>query len=163
VAFEPAPANFALLARNVQINRLEELVSALPIALGSSNRLDLLHMPDSDPGGAFATFAAESSPRAVKLACLGFSIDRLMADFAPPFPEHIKIDVDGSEADIVSGAERTLADRRVRSISIELDDRRAQPCAISEHFSRLDFRLVGAYRSPLFPDSPARNFQFTRI
>jgi FkbM family methyltransferase len=162
MAFEPVPANFALLAKNVEINGLEETVSALPIALGNSTRLDMLHMPDTDPGGAFAMFGARNSTAAVKLACLGFSMDRFIADFAPPFPEHIKIDVDGSEEDIVSGAERTLADPRVRSVSIELDDRRPQPCAVNAALARLGFRLTGAHRSPLFPDSPAQNFQFAR-
>jgi len=162
MAFEPAPANFALLAKNIEINGLEESVSALPIALGNSNRLDALHMPDTDPGGAFATFGAKTSAAAVRLACLGFAIDRFVGDFAPPFPEHIKIDVDGSEEDIVRGATRTLADRRVRSVSIELDERRPQPCVISESFARLGFRLAGTHRSPLFHDSPARNFQFIR-
>jgi FkbM family methyltransferase len=167
VAFEPAPANFALLAKNIQINGLEETVSALPIALGGSTRLDVLHMPDTDPGGAFAVFgrddaAAQPNLRQVKLACLGFSIDRFIAEFAPPFPAHIKIDVDGLEEDIVRGAERTLADPRVLSVSIELDDRRPQPCAVSAAFTRLGFRPAGAHRSPLFPDSPAQNHQFVR-
>jgi FkbM family methyltransferase len=162
IAFEPQPANFALLAKNILINRLEQTVSALPIALGSGTRLDVLHMPDTVPGAAFAVFGREAERASVGLACLGFSIDRFIADFAPPFPAHIKIDVDGLEEEIVRGAERTLADPRLISVSIELDDRRPQPCAISEGFDRLGFRLVGAHRSPLFPDSPARNFQFLR-
>jgi FkbM family methyltransferase len=162
MAFEPAPANFALLAKNIQINGLEDMVSALPIALGSGARLDVLHLPDTDPGGAFAVFGGNGSAAQVRLACLGFSIDRFIADFAPPFPRHIKIDVDGSEEQIVHGAEQTLADPRVTSVSIELDDRRSESGAISATFARLGFRLAGAHRSPLFPDSPARNFHFVR-
>jgi FkbM family methyltransferase len=162
MAFEPAPANFSLLAKNIQINGLEDMVSALPIALGDGARLDVLHLRDTDPGGAFAVFGRNEPATQVKLACLGFSIDRFITDFAPPFPEHIKIDVDGSEEQIVHGAEHTLADPRVMSVSIELNDRRPEPCAISAVFSRLGFRLAGAHRSPLFPDSPARNFQFIR-
>jgi FkbM family methyltransferase len=162
VAFEPAPANFALLAKNIQINGLQDSVTAFPIALGESTGLDLLHMQNTDPGGAFARFGGKTSATGVKLACLGFSIDRFIADFAPPFPEHIKIDVDGSEADVVCGGERTLADPRVVSILVELDDRRPQPCTISATFARLGFRLAGVHRSPLFPDSPAQNFLFVR-
>jgi FkbM family methyltransferase len=160
MAFEPAPANFALLAKNIQINGLEDMVSALPIALADAIRLDVLHLPNTDPGGAFAVFAHNDPAASVRLACLGFSVDRFIADFAPPFPEHIKIDVDGSEVEIVRGAEQTLADPRVMSVSIELDDRRPEPCAVSAALGRLGFRLAGAHRSPLFPDSPARNFQF---
>ena len=162
MAFEPAPANFAVLAKNVEINGLEDAVSALPIALGHSTRLDALHMAETEPGVAFAVFGGNAAAAKANPACLGYSIDRFIDDFAPPFPEHIKIDVDGLEQDIVRGAQRTLADARVKSVSIELDDGRPQPCGITETFTTLGFRLAGAHRSPLFPDSPARNFQFVR-
>jgi FkbM family methyltransferase len=162
MAFEPAPANFALLAKNIQINGLEDMVSALPIALGNDARLDVLHLSDTDPGGAFAVFGRSDQATQVRLACLGFSIDRFIADFAPPFPQHIKIDVDGSEEQIVHGGEQTLADPRVMSVSIELDDRRQESGTIGATFARFGFRFAGAHRSPLFPDSPAQNFQFVR-
>src|SRR5262245_10552798 len=162
MAFEPAPANFAVLAKNVEINSLEKTVSALPIALGASTRLDALHMPKTEPGAAFAVFGGDDPSATVNLACLGYSIDRFIADFVPPFPEHIKIDVDGLEQDIVNGAQRTLADPRVKSISIELDDRRPRPCAVTEALTGVGFCLTGAHRSPLFPNSSAQNFQFVR-
>ena len=37
---------------------------------------------------------------------------------------HIKIDVDGVEHEIIKGAEKTLSDRRVKSILVELDSSR---------------------------------------
>lgn len=61
------------------------------------------------------------------------------------------------------GAGRTLADHRLRSVSIELDDRRPEQGAmIQETFKQLGFRKTGAFRSPMFADSPAQNFHFVR-
>ncbi|HAH65824.1 MAG TPA: hypothetical protein DCL72_10205 [Rhizobiales bacterium] len=58
--------------------------------------------------------------------CLGYPLDDFVDKFAPPFPQHLKIDVDGNEDMILHGAGRTLADHRLRSVSIELDDRRPE-------------------------------------
>ena len=39
-----------------------------------------------------------------------------------PFPQHIKVDVDGLEHKIVAGAARTLQNPRVRSVMIEVNE-----------------------------------------
>lgn len=43
----------------------------------------------------------------------------LATDF---FPTHMKIDVDGAEAQTVDGGRKTFADERLRSVLIELND-----------------------------------------
>lgn len=56
-----------------------------------------------------------------------------------------------------------LADHRVRSVSIEIDDRRPEQIAsIQETFRQFGFRSSGSFRSPMFADSPAQNFHFIR-
>ena len=49
------------------------------------------------------------------------TLDGLVYDDGLPCPTHIKIDVDGLEPAIVQGATRLLADRRLRSVLVELD------------------------------------------
>ncbi len=51
---------------------------------------------------------------------VGMTIDEFIARFNPPFPTHIKMDVDGLEAAILNGALGTLADGRLRAVMIEL-------------------------------------------
>ena len=41
--------------------------------------------------------------------------------FQPPLPTHIKIDVDGIEAEILRGGKRTLSGKSVRSMSVEME------------------------------------------
>jgi len=51
---------------------------------------------------------------------IGFTIDDFIKQFQAPFPNYLKMDVDGLEVDIIAGATETLADRRLESVLIEL-------------------------------------------
>lgn len=104
VAFEPSPVNFALLERNIVLNGLSEKIVAFPVALCESQRIDLLNMANMDAGAAFASFGGRTSQASVRIACLGYPLDNFVDEFAPPFPQHLKIDVDGNEEAILHGA-----------------------------------------------------------
>lgn len=163
VAFEPVPANFAVLAKNVEINGLTARVHSFAVALGPETGLGTLGMETTEAGSATAAFGDRERPAKVRLTGLCYAVDGFLADFAPPFPQHIKIDVDGAEEAILSGAERTLADGRLLSLLIECDDRREDAAArIAARLARHGFRRAESHRSPLFPDSPARNVLFVR-
>ena len=53
-------------------------------------------------------------------ATISYTIDDILLNFSIPFPNYIKIDVDGFENKILKGGENTLADERLRSISMEM-------------------------------------------
>jgi hypothetical protein len=50
-------------------------------------------------------------------------------------PTHIKIDVDGTELDVLRGARRVLADERLRTLLIEICHDRGDTRAITEILS----------------------------
>ena len=51
---------------------------------------------------------------------IGFTIDDFVSRFAPAFPTHLKMDVDGLEGEILRGAAATLRDPRLISAMVEL-------------------------------------------
>ncbi len=51
---------------------------------------------------------------------MAVSLDDLTGRFGLPFPNHVKIDVDGIEDKIVAGASRTLEDPRLKTVLIEV-------------------------------------------
>ena len=62
-----------------------------------------------------------------------------MDAFSLPPPHHLKIDVDGSELNVLRGAAATLAGRQLRTILIEVDDPNAE--AVSELLGGHGFEL----------------------
>jgi FkbM family methyltransferase len=141
-AFEPAPDNYAILTRNVHINEFAPRVRALPLGLGERTAIETLFIADPSPGKAQANIGTpvnahgESFNPGLATACPVFTLDRFIDFYNAPSPTHIKIDVDGLEHSIVRGAERPLANPALRSISIELDDRR--PHEVEEVTARMN-------------------------
>ncbi len=57
------------------------------------------------------------------LASLGYRLDEFVRQFALPIPNHLKIDVDGTEYQILKGSEEVLKRAEVRSILIEVNEK----------------------------------------
>ncbi len=64
---------------------------------------------------------AEVQDQTANHGAIGFSIDDFVARFNPPFPTHVKIDVDGIELPILQGAPGLLRDPRLKSVLVELN------------------------------------------
>ena len=130
LAFEPSAANYFLLNRNIELNRLGEVLRAYCLAFSDTRQIDVLHMQTTEFGGALSSFSTpvdndgKMFSAKFQQGMVGFSIDDFVQLFNPPFPNHLKIDVDGIEDRIIMGAPATLADSRLKSVSIELDSAR---------------------------------------
>jgi len=122
-AFEPAPGNYYLLHRNIELNHLDHLIDSYCLAFNDESRLDAFHMSTTDLGGSTSSFGeptdwkGETYVAKFKQSMIGFTVDGFIAQFAPPRPHHIKIDVDGIEhvdyvwkgepiAEVVGGASK---------------------------------------------------------
>jgi FkbM family methyltransferase len=162
LAFEPAAFNHALLCDNIRLNGLERRVVAYGLAFADHSQLGELSVADDEPGAAIAS-VAQSGAGHLKQAVLVFAVDDFIERFAPPFPIHIKIDVDGLETEILEGSRRTLADPRLKSLLIEVDERdQGRPGAIDALLSEFGFRLTEVQGSPLAPNSASRNRIYRR-
>ena len=127
VAFEPSAANFFVLTRNIQLNQLSDRATAYCVALSGASGLGTLNLDSPAFGSAMSQFgcAGEASRYAIGAdrvthGMVGFTIDDFIRQYAPPFPTHIKLDVDGLEWPILQGAAATLRDARLRSLIVEL-------------------------------------------
>jgi len=141
-AFEPESQNYAILNRNIHLNGLSGLVSAYCAALSDRPGFAHLHLSLFLAGGSCHSFGApldhHNQPAVAQFAqgCIATTVDDLVAAGAMPVPTHIKIDVDGLEHKVIAGAAKTLADRGVRSVLVEINT------ALEEHWEVVDALLA---------------------
>lgn len=164
LAFEPSAANYALLNRNIEANRISDRVQALCLAFSDIDAVDFLNMTSTDFGNALSSFRETTDERGAALpisfrqGMIGMSIDLFVEHFKPPFPTRMKIDVDGIEDRIVAGAEKTLADPRLKSLSIELNSSHAAYIdPVIARFSGAGLQLAGKRHSAMFENTRFAN------
>ena len=169
VSFEPSPSNYYLLSRNIEANRMDEKIIALCIAFNDTTKLDAFYMANTELGGALNSFGEaidwQGQPfiASFKQAMIGFSIDDFIEQFDLPFPNHIKIDVDGIENKIIKGAEKTLASEKLRSILVELDSNRDEYCSsVIDMLERAGMRFHKKMHAPQHADCSSYNYFFFR-
>jgi FkbM family methyltransferase len=167
LAFEPSAFNYFILMKNIDINNLDGKISALCLAFNDISVLSCLNMNYLEVGDSchqLVSYENRKKKKDVNLqqAVLSMSIDDFIRNYNPPFPTHIKIDVDGGEAAIIKGASRTLSDPRLRSILIEIDEQEPDDIKIIETLKRIGFELLSKKHAPQFEGSPLFNYVFWR-
>jgi FkbM family methyltransferase len=155
LAFEPSPASYAALCRNIEVNGQGERVAAYCVALCGSTRLGMLNMSATEAGNSFNSFESTEDcfgkPLAIRFrqSMIGFKADEFRRLFGLAPPRYIKIDVDGIEEEILAGAAETLTDPELRSVLVELEGAdTARNGRIIERLDRAGFELAWRGRNP---------------
>ncbi|HBH97586.1 MAG TPA: hypothetical protein DDX89_07370 [Candidatus Omnitrophica bacterium] len=126
IALEPEYANLHLLRDNVMKNGLQDRVEVYAVALGKQIGISYLHIQDATPGAALHTESKERltttrthKPVIWREGVCTFTLDALCEELQVT-PQCLKIDVDGTEPEILQGATRTLRAPVFRSLIVEM-------------------------------------------
>jgi FkbM family methyltransferase len=125
-AFEPSVFNLELLARNIFLNQLTDLITIIPLALSAELAVSKLSMTTTQWGGALSTFGQsyghDGKPiaKVFEFPTLGISMSDAVTHLRIPQPDYIKMDVDGIEHLILKGGLPIL--RVIKEASIEIND-----------------------------------------
>ena len=144
-AFEPEAQNYALLNRNIALNDLGGQIKAFCLALSDAAGYSELHLSALQIGGSCHSlgervdFRHQPMKPAFSQGCIAARLDDLVAQGVVPTPAHIKIDVDGIEPKVIAGARRVIADARVRSLLIEINQNLADHMQIIADLEALGF------------------------
>jgi FkbM family methyltransferase len=119
LAFEPFPNTFNRLQNHISINQLQNLITPVPLALGSKPGQSLIEEVDARNPGMNRISAGVSS-----FSGLMVTIDTLDNQLAKTGIEKlngIKIDVEGFEYEVLMGAARSIETHKP-FLFIEVDD-----------------------------------------
>ena len=147
-AFEPEAGNYYILNKNIYYNGFTEKIKAFNLALNDSNKFSVLNLSNINIGKSGHSFDTNMDSNHSyyepihKQGVFGLSLDDAINIYNLPFPHHIKIDVDGNEHRILRGMKKTLSDKRLRSIAVELNmelniDKEIIETILSEGFTQL--------------------------
>jgi FkbM family methyltransferase len=159
-SFEPSAFNYHLLNHNIFINKMDDRILSFPIAFHEKTQINRFYLADIGVGGALSSFATavdwrgeEFTPK-FRQGMIGFSVDEFIRYFSPKFPNYIKIDVDGIEDMIIRGAAKTLKDRRLKSLLVELDtERKDLYGSIVGLLDEAGFELTGKKHASMFDNT----------
>ncbi|MGD8813633.1 MAG: FkbM family methyltransferase [Anaerolineales bacterium] len=127
-AFEPGFKTFPQLCKNIQLNDAEKVIFPLQLALSDQTTMTTFHYQNLLTGGALHALGdpvdqhGDQFQPVFSLPTLSYRLDDLVPQFGLPAPNHIKIDVDGTEYQILKGAESLLRNSDLRSILLELEE-----------------------------------------
>jgi FkbM family methyltransferase len=131
-AFEPSPFNLEFLARNIWLNNLEDKITVIPIALSQFASQAPFNMRRIEWAGSGSSFGETEDEvpdsESFKYVTIGLPADQVREGFKIPFPEYIKLDVDGIEALILAGAKEILT--KAKSVLVEVQHSEAEKKAI---------------------------------
>ena len=170
VAIEPGAANYWTLCKNIEMNALDDKVTALCMALGDEHKCADLFLSSSDSGGAQNALDRPLDDRGnefkpqFRQGMLSIPADVAIEQLGVVCPTAMKIDVDGFELPVLRGARRLLANPALRRISLEMDS--SNQGLVSTALTLLEsagLSKTGEHRSPnVAPNSPIHNFHFER-
>lgn len=153
IALEPEYANLALLKENLMDNGLGERVAVYSIAVGDRSGPSYLHLQDVTPGSALHTVSPEAitmtrtrHPVVWREGIYALTLDEFCHATGLQ-PNGLKIDVDGTEPEVLAGAAETLRSPSLRSVLIEIPRETPARQACEQQLREAGFH--GAWRDPL--------------
>lgn len=132
-AFEPHIPNAASLIQNIMLNGLQERIKLVTSALTNGQRFDNFNYQSLTGASSTSQFGrseyeGESFVPVFVEIKHGCAIDFLIATGAIPYPDVIKIDVDGLDFEVLDGMRELLRSfKPPRSIQVELGSDSKKP------------------------------------
>jgi FkbM family methyltransferase len=116
-AFEPLILNFNLTFENMKLNNVLDHCSVFNLYLGDKDYVDEIFIKENITG--VSQQLNIKNENFTRQGVLKHSIDHLIENLGFKVPNHIKIDVERTELQLINGCKKTLAKKELKSIAIE--------------------------------------------
>jgi FkbM family methyltransferase len=129
IAFEPSSSNLRVLSRNISLNKLQKKIKIFSLPL-TKNLKGFMPLKERlfQEGGSMNVFGENFNFEGKKFKSemyydlFGINIKFLLDNKLLDIPDYIKIDVDGIEHLILEGAGTYLKNKKIKSISVEINE-----------------------------------------
>jgi FkbM family methyltransferase len=146
-AIEPNPFSFSVLARNIVANGFGSVI--IPLCLAMSNRSSIVTFKLGGPhAGTIKNeiIGEEPHPDGMSITTASFSMDELFRVQGISGINHLKIDVDGLELEILRGASGLLSDKALKSVLVEDNSKNErEESELVSFLGQFDFSLTNAW------------------
>ncbi len=173
-AFEPEALNYGKLSKNIYQNGLSGVVIPCCLAITDRVGFDTFFLnPDNFENmvngqklvagssmhsfGAAQDYCGTTFQPVHMQGAVGVPLDYLWQVWGLDFPNHVKIDVDGREEQVIAGASKTLADRRLQSVLVEVSGKESDADLILQKLAEVGFTRVtdfAAHSTELLKGTP---------
>ena len=158
-AVEPNPYTFSVLARNVAENQFGSRIVPLNIAMARTSSIVSFNLSGLDAGTAQNEIVFKQEDiNNISVIVPSFSLDEFIHIQGISTINHIKIDVDGLEFEILRGADKALSRGSLKSLLVE--DNTQQKNQKSE--LNMFLEQYGLHQSDVWENNPACNKIFVR-
>ena len=129
-SFEPYHKNYYRLLENISLNNVQDICLPFFCGLYSHTSIETFYVSDDRSSSSGHQVGTDVDEHGIKFEALQqyplfvFALDDFIKTYQIPFPNHIKIDVDGVEDEIIKGMKGVLANPMLKSVSIELNNDR---------------------------------------
>ena len=148
-SFEPGFSTFKNLCENIYINDFQDRIIPLNITLSNRSGNDEFKYTSIFSGAAQhpgINVELDTSQFQKNLIfsqkIFKYTLDDVIAKMNLELPNHLKIDVDGHEYNILKGAEKTLSNSSLKTIQIEIDINSADTTKIINLLEKNNFEII---------------------
>ncbi|MBX2935135.1 MAG: FkbM family methyltransferase [Ferruginibacter sp.] len=117
IAFEPVSATFNSLVKNIELNKLKNIATALNIGLGKNK--SVLHFTKNLDTVNHVVYDLSKANTGSTIEVPVESVDEMVLQNG--VPNLVKIDVEGFETEVLAGMLQTLKQEKLKAIIIELN------------------------------------------
>jgi FkbM family methyltransferase len=164
-AFEPLPTTFSMLFQNIMTNSLSHVITPINIALSDKVKVDDFILSSIDAGTSGHSIKGGTSKEeendvvsASKLEILTTTIDQLKKDYRINDINHLKIDVDGCDYEVLLGGEGVLSNPSLKTILVERNDKENN---VVDLLNKYGFKQVEI--APFYDAGTRENMGFVRL
>lgn len=148
-SFEPGFSTYNNLCHNIYLNNFQDKIIPLNIALSDKSGIDEFRYSSlfsgfaEHPGINKDNNTSQFKKRFVfSQKIFKYSLDDVVAKMNLDLPNHLKIDVDGHEFYVLSGAEETLSNKSLKTIQVEININSADTIRICNLLEKHNFKII---------------------